>query len=88
LPPTFQEGQVGAAKSLLDLNLVTNFTACRGFICAAANYDEGLQEIGPDAGFITAMKLHIITATILLYSLLATALIALSDSGEYWTLFP
>lgn len=34
------------------------------------------------------MKLHIITAMILLYSLLATALIALSDAGDYWTLFP
>lgn len=34
------------------------------------------------------MKLHIITATILLYSLLATALIALSNASDYWTLFP
>jgi hypothetical protein len=34
------------------------------------------------------MKLHIITASILLYSILATAWIALSNSAECWALFP
>jgi hypothetical protein len=34
------------------------------------------------------MKTQLIAATVLLYSLLATALIALSEAADYWATFP
>jgi hypothetical protein len=34
------------------------------------------------------MKLNLIAASVLLYSLLAAALIALSEAADYWAMFP